>query len=531
MRLAVLRAVDERPPGRLHEGRELLDRRLPELRRGVADEVLPELAGVLGGCVRRGRRRQVHEVLDEAERLQPTVPRRLGREHDAMASSPEDVADADAVVRGAVRRLGHEQDGQRLGHHLLVAEQATGTGVQSYATDERLLDELRGGGSDGELVGAIRLTDRLGVALAAEADGAFAVLPLARDGVGNSWRPAAPGDGLSAFVAGVPMASERAIEVDQTNASVVVGERAIVKWFRRVGPAASRATLLLAHLDAVGFREIPPPLGSISWRSPAGAELTIAQGDTFLPGARDGWAWAVDRLEKHVGHGAAPCPQECDPWIGDQLGRLVARLHAALCVSSPQIRRPVMPTPLRTVARWRTAAAATLADALRLTTAQDPDGGALLARLRPAMQAELDGAPQFGAGPSQPVHGDLHVGQVLEWSRGLAVIDFDGNPALHDRANPLRQRVERDVAQMVSSLDHVGRVVEHRHGGVANQAVDAWIARTRHEFLAALETPPNPGLLAAFEVEQECRELVYAARFLPSWRYTPLATLRARYGR
>ena len=34
---------------------------------------------------------------------------------------------------------------------------------------------------------------------------------------------------------------------------------------------------------------------------------------------------------------------------------------------------------------------------------------------------------------TQPVHGDLHVGQVLEWSGGLAVIDFDGNPSARRR--------------------------------------------------------------------------------------------------
>jgi predicted trehalose synthase len=28
----------------------------------------------------------------------------------------------------------------------------------------------------------------------------------------------------------------------------------------------------------------------------------------------------------------------------------------------------------------------------------------------------------------QPVHADLHVGQILRWRDGLAVIDFEGNP-------------------------------------------------------------------------------------------------------
>ena len=125
----------------------------------------------------------------------------------------------------------------------------------------------------------------------------------------------------------------------------------------------------------------------------------------------------------------------------------------------------------------------------------------------------------------QPVHGDLHVGQVLEWPGGLAVIDFDGNPTLSEAANAIRQPRERDVAQMLTSLDHVGRVVEERGGGDRS----AWIAEARAGFLAAIG-PVDEALLAAFEVEQECRELVYADRFLPRWRYAPMATLRARFG-
>jgi maltokinase len=132
----------------------------------------------------------------------------------------------------------------------------------------------------------------------------------------------------------------------------------------------------------------------------------------------------------------------------------------------------------------------------------------------------------------QPVHGDLHVGQVLEWLGGLAVIDFDGNPTLDADRNAILQPRERDIAQMLMSLDHVGRTVQagSAAGVVTDAAVDRWIAGARRAFLDAV-TPVDEGLLAAFEVEQECRELVYAARFLPRWQYAPMATLRARYGR
>jgi maltokinase len=366
-----------------------------------------------------------------------------------------------------------------------------------------------------EVVAAVRLTDRFGVALCADGD-AFLVIPLVRDAT-DGWRMAVPGDGLSAFVAGVPMASERPIGVDQTHDSVVVGERAIVKWFRQVGPEPSRAMTLLAHLDAVGFAGIPAPLGSIAWKSPAGVELTLAHGDTYLPGARDGWEWCVEGLQERP-----------DPTVGSRLGRLTTKLHAALRRPSPIIEETVGVADSSVLAEWRAGAVESLESALVLT---DGDDGTELHGYAPAMLRAIESLPDAGAVALQPIHGDFHIGQVLEWSGGLAVIDFDGNPTLGSAANAVRQPVERDVAQMLTSLDHVGRVVQARIDDPdRSAAIDGWIAATRDLFLAEVASV-NPRLLEAFEVEQECRELIYSARFLPRWQYAPMATLRARFGR
>jgi maltokinase len=84
---------------------------------------------------------------------------------------------------------------------------------------------------------------------------------------------------------------------------------------------------------------------------------------------------------------------------------------------------------------------------------------------------------------------------------------------------------------MLTSLDHVGRVAQAPIDDEdRSSAFDRWIAATRGLFLAEV-APVDARLLEAFEVEQECRELIYAARFLPRWRYAPMATLRARFGR
>lgn len=432
---------------------------------------------------------------------------------------------------------------------------ADGLVTASYETDRALLDELRAAWPPGrsplhanegrsvegaddaaerssaEPSAAIRVGSRFAVAFVPDDDG-WRSVPLA--GAGGRWWLAAPGDGISAFVAGAPSASERAIGVDQTHASVVVGERVVVKWFRRIGPGPSRAATLLSHLAAIGYRGVPEPLGWVAWRTPAGEDLAVAQGDAYLPGARDGWEWVVERVEA-----AAATPHDptegrgrlLDPIAtGEALGSLVAGLHRALATPTTVIPGPFASATRDEVDGWRRRAAATLEDAIALTDAADAAAGAELRAWRPGMERDLQAVATDTVIVCQPVHGDLHVGQILEWPGGLAIIDFDGNPALGPDANPLRQPVERDVAQLLTSLDHAGRIVERRRGGDPDPVIAAWVTAARAGVLDAYGAV-EAEVLAAFEVEQECRELVYAARFLPRWRPAPMATLRARYGR
>src|SRR5205085_1223173 len=82
----VPRAVDERLPRRADEALELLDRRAAEDRRRVADEVRPELAGRL---LALGRRRQAHDALLEALRLERPRERLLDHEDDARAAAAQ----------------------------------------------------------------------------------------------------------------------------------------------------------------------------------------------------------------------------------------------------------------------------------------------------------------------------------------------------------------------------------------------------------------------------------------------------------
>jgi maltokinase len=116
---------------------------------------------------------------------------------------------------------------------------------------------------------------------------------------------------------------------------------------------------------------------------------------------------------------------------------------------------------------------------------------------------------------------------VLRWSGGLAVVDFDGNPVLSGR-NDVPQPAARDVAQLLVSLDQAGRIADRRSGFTRTAAVDEWSARARAALLAAYRDEMaafgrpdlfDERLLASFVAEQVCRDVLYAARYLPRWAY------------
>lgn len=335
------------------------------------------------------------------------------------------------------------------------------------------------------------------------------------DGLRGSWTGTPP----------PPDLSERVIDVDQTQHSVVVGEAVVVKWTVTPTVSASPATALTAHLAAVGFSAQPTPLGSLSLDTPDAA-ITLASVTSFLPGAVDGWDWYVDDVRAHARGtdvdvlGAA-----------SDLGRLVAELHIALATPSESIPSPREKASKTSIEAWHARALASLDEAIALT--DGPEGDRLKA-LAPQAITAIDALLEIEATPIQPIHGDLHVGQVLRWPGGYAVNDFDGNPVLAAAERLAKQPVARDVAGMLQSLDHVGRVAL-RHADDADPIkVSTWIRESRQRFLrtyrltlAARDNSEllDERLLTGFAVEQECREYVYAARHLPRWLYVPDAAL------
>jgi maltokinase len=348
-------------------------------------------------------------------------------------------------------------------------------------------------------------------------------------------------------------AGERPVGTDQTHESVVVGERVVVKWLRHVDDAVHPAPLTLAHLTEVAYQGVPRSYGTLLWRAPSGREVPCGSVAAYLPGARDGYEWCVELAADAISHRLeAAGGSTRDEWTATfpaRLGRLTAGLHVALATPSSVLPASVGLADRGRVLGWHRAARHVLDDALAAAPGLDtapagPDGGpppvaptAALAAARDRLATALDGLAELAELAEDPpavqrVHGDLHVGQVLRWSGGLAVVDFDGDPLTARLAaegvDPLAQPAARDVAHLLVSIDQVGRIVDRLNGFAATAAVDAWSAAAREQLLAAyLDELATLGrsdlfdarLLAPFVAEQVCRDLVYAADHLPRWAY------------
>lgn len=309
------------------------------------------------------------------------------------------------------------------------------------------------------------------------------------------------------------MATERPFSVDQTNYSVVVDEAVVVKWLRPPAVEPHRGVTLLEHLTEVGFLEMP-----YFWGAETAAGRVLATATSYVIDSTDGWEWYVDLVTNDLTGGGALSVD-----VGARLGALTARLHRAL--TSPS---SVLPMPVGSAAKsGEHARAQSLLD-----SAQSMIGGSVDDTLKSRVDGIVAAIAVLDEGEAvevQNIHGDLHVGQILRTTGDdIVLTDFDGDPVTEWTQGDALRSPMVDLASLMQSVDHVGRIVARRRpdlgSGVDELVGEATAAVVKgYGDSAAVDEP----LLFALRITQELHELVYAARYLPRWRYVPEAALAA----
>lgn len=312
----------------------------------------------------------------------------------------------------------------------------------------------------------------------------------------------------------------RVISTEQSNSSVIFGDQAIAKFYRRLTPGLNPDLEVGLALDRLGSTNTPRVLGWLSGEI-AGHESTLAVVHQFMSTAVDGFEHALGSVRDLIASPDLTPDQAGGDFSGEalRLGEAVASVHRDLATAfGTSVMSDDDATRLIATMNDR------LNDALELVPALGPFADEL--RL---IFAAIGSLPI----PLQRIHGDLHLGQVLRDPSGWIVLDFEGEPgsALEDRRQ--FEPALRDVAGMLRSFDYAARqpLIGHAAAEQHLPRTALWSQHNRAAFLQGyLSVAPQDLALAAplmraLEADKAVYETVYEHRFRPDWIGVPLAGL------
>jgi trehalose synthase-fused probable maltokinase len=327
----------------------------------------------------------------------------------------------------------------------------------------------------------------------------------------------AVGDGLPAEIEHVrPMGAE------QSNSSVVLDEKYVLKAYRRLGAGPNPELEILRFLSERDFPHIAALRG---WYGHSGRliDATLGIVQDFLGGATDGWDLALADLREDPARFIARART---------LGEVTGRMHTAL---GSDAQDPAF-APEETSTESLGLITATVDEEIERMFVDLPDDLEALEPIRGRGQEvrdQLRRLTQVGsAGKVIRHHGDYHLGQVMYTAdEDWVVLDFEGEPARTLIERRRKRSPLRDVAGMLRSFAYAATASELLHGAPAPTGweesvraayLDGYIEETDQSLLppgrAAIER-----LLAVFELEKAVYELRYELDNRPDWVKIPVA--------
>ncbi len=371
------------------------------------------------------------------------------------------------------------------------------------------------------------------------------------------------------------------MRAEQSNTSVVYGDRMVLKLFRRVeqgiNPDLEIGTFLT---EKTSYRNVPPLAGYLEYHGDNGTRMSMAMLQGFVRNQGDAWEYTKRKVANYF-EGLRPqagnlpsmpssslielaanrIPEDAKQRIGDYigsaqlLGKRTAELHLAL--SSGQGDPAFDPEPYATQDQqaFSERASALMQSNLRLLRRQQPGlptDVQPLAQQVLEMERELEqrfrsfADSQLSALRTR-IHGDYHLGQVLVSGDDFVIIDFEGEPA-----RPLAERLRKqsplqDVAGMLRSFHYaayaplLGAAPESTAAPLQLETFRPWAyfwktwvsAVFLHSYFATAQSAPflprdrreSATILEAHLLEKAVYELGYELNNRPSWVRIPLSAL------
>lgn len=366
----------------------------------------------------------------------------------------------------------------------------------------------------------------------------------------------------------------RLLTGEQSNSSVIYGERLILKFFRRVEGGENPDLEIGRFLtDRARFPHVPRIGGYLEYEPQHGNSATQGILQEFVPNQGDAWRYAVKTLAAFYERVAdarerdMSVPEKLPEFNGQPidrvlteigvLGKRTAELHLAL--SSEGDDPAFAPEPFTMAFQNRLGAsfADLAARTLRLLRARMPNMPAEYIQKSAEIAArEQEIILRFRTALSAPIeamririHGDYHLGQMLYTGSDFVIIDFEGEPARLLAERRVKQSPLQDVAGMLRSFHYAafapllapqtGSSISPSRIAKISRWAEAWSRCAANRFLgqyyetsgAARYLPTDSWakakLLEMYLLAKAIYELGYELNNRPEWVGIPLEGISA----
>jgi maltokinase len=320
-----------------------------------------------------------------------------------------------------------------------------------------------------------------------------------------------------------PSGRVRGMGAEQSNSSIVFGERQVLKVFRRLEAGENPELEMLRFLQGHGFRNIAPLEGWYQYNGQL-MDATLGVLQAFVGGARDGWELALEEIS--------------DPRLLERLGRLgtvTARMHNALASDAADLDF-APEDPGDEALSLLVATIDEQIERIFMDLREDDERVGDIAGRGDEIRDRLQMLSHVGVGGRLiRHHGDYHLGQTLLSREGeWVILDFEGEPARPLLERRRKRSPLRDVAGMLRSFAYVASASDIQRG---TPAPEGWEDAARAAFLTAYFEELEPTLLPAgqaatekllqiFELEKAVYELRYELNNRPDWVGIPVQGIR-----
>ena len=375
----------------------------------------------------------------------------------------------------------------------------------------------------------------------------------------------------------------RPLRAEQSNTSILFGEHAIVKFFRRIEPGLNPELEISRFLtEETDFEHTPRLLGALKLESRGAEPVTLATAQAFVQNEGDAWTFALSHANQFLDACAdEPAPDDDVPpgaaslialareglsedaleKLGrftvhaETLGLRTAQLHRALASGRSDAFRPEPATKLyrRSLYQTMRSAARRTLDTVRRRLNDFPAEAAGDARAALNLESQL--LARLERTSTTPIdfvrircHGDYHLGQTLWTGKDFIIIDFEGEPARSLGDRRLKRSALADIAGMIRSFQYAAAtaLATARERGLyaggeddlANarrwaRRFDLWSAASfLRGYLAEIARDAQPIvprnddhaalLLDAWLIEKAMSEIRYELNSRPEWVAIPL---------